>query len=149
MSLPDEASIALQREVERLFHDLMYHRHPASHFTDAAWSPPADVVICAEAARVLFELAGVPREQVRLRLVGRQLEVSGRRQPPHEPGASRYHRAEIYFGDFRRVVELPWPADPNNVEAVYRDGMLEVTLRPAPSEAHTEIPVEDRGRRGG
>ena len=50
----------------------------------------------------------VPRESVRVRLRGNTLEVSGRRVPPIEPSGHHYHRAEIYFGSFRRVVELPW-----------------------------------------
>jgi HSP20 family protein len=127
---PREFRESLQREVERLFHDLIYRRHPASHFAEPAWSPLTDLVVSKHGARVLIELAGVPRETVRVRLHGSALEVSGRRSPPQEPVGAHYHRAEIYFGDFRRVVELPWEADPNRVQAVYKDGMLEIHLRP-------------------
>jgi HSP20 family molecular chaperone IbpA len=42
---------------------------------------------------------------------------------------ARYHRAEIYFGDFRRVVELPWEADDRGIRAEFRDGMLEIRIR--------------------
>lgn len=143
MSRSSDPYEGLQREVERLFHDLVYHRHPASHFAETPWSPPADVVMTASEARVIFELAGVPRENVQVRLSGRALEVSGRRQPPQEPQGFHYHRAEIYFGEFRRVVELPWEADPDRVEAVYRDGLLEVRLVAAPAHASRhEVPVQ-------
>lgn len=149
MSRANDPYEGLQREVERLFHDLVYHRHPASHFAETPWSPPADVVMTAEEARVIFELAGVPRENVQVRLQGRALAVSGRRQPPQEPQGFHYHRAEIYFGEFRRVVELPWDADPEHVEAIYRDGLLEVRLVAAPARpARQEIPIESE-RSGG
>ena len=135
----------LQREVERLFHDLVYHRHPASHFGEPTWSPPADLVVSPTSARVLFELAGVPREQVQVRLRGRTLEITGRRATREEPRGAHYHRAEIYFGVFRRTVELPWDADPDRIEARYRDGMLEIELTRV-AAARTEVAIEEPRR---
>ncbi len=138
---------SLQHEVERLFHDLVYRRHPATHFSEAQWAPAADLVVSEESARVILELAGVPRESVKVTLRGNALEVSGRRAPPRELAGAHYHRAEIYFGDFRRVVELPWEADESKVEAVYREGMLEIRLQRAPRPARTEIDIEEPGAR--
>jgi HSP20 family protein len=128
--------------VERLFHGLVYQRHPASHFCEPAWSPATDVVVSEQSARVILELAGVPRENVRVRLVGRLLEITGRRNPPQEPGDVNYHRAEIMYGEFRRTVELPWEADEERVDARYRDGMLEIYLYPAPTPLRTVVVVE-------
>ena len=139
---PPDPLESLQREVERLFHDLVYRRHPASHFAEPRWSPAADLVVSEKSARVIFELAGVPRESVKVLLRGNVLEVSGRRSPPQEPAGTHYHRAEIYFGDFRRLVELPWKADEAKVEAVYREGMLEVRLQRAPDPERKEIEIE-------
>lgn len=140
----------LQREVERLFRDLVYRRHPASHFAEPAWSPPADLVVSKHDARVLVELAGVPRESIQVRLRGRVLEVSGRREMPRSPGDTHYHRAEIYFGDFRRALELPWDADASSIEAQFKDGMLSIRLSRALTPVATEIEIEEpRGARGG
>lgn len=132
----------LQREVERLFHDLVYHRHPSAHFAEAPWSPAADLVVSPRSARILVELAGVPQSAVRVTLRGRKIEISGRRQSPTEPSEAHYHRAEIYFGDFRRIIELPWDADPAQVTARYRNGMLEIELIPKPAPGRREVPVE-------
>jgi HSP20 family protein len=142
---PDDPRLVLQRNVERLLRNLVYHRHPSSHFTEPAWAPPVDLVVSEDTARAIVELAGVPREQVRVRLQGRTLVISGRRQPPKELGGAHYHLAEILFGDFHRVVELPWEADPDRVEAQYRDGMLEIRLVSAPSHQQSQIEIEHRG----
>ncbi len=143
----DDSFEGLQREVQRLFHDLVYHRHPASHFGEATWSPPADLVVNEDSARVILELAGVPRENVRVRLHGKVLEITGRREPPHGASGASYHRAEIYFGEFKRVIELPWSADENQVEARYHDGMLEISLVPAPGARRAEIPIQQEHSR--
>ena len=133
-----------QREIERLWRDLVYHRHPGTHFAEHPWVPPVDVVVSDDAARVIVELAGVPREAVKVRLRGRMLDISGRRMAPQEPRAARYHRAEIYFGDFRRSIELPWEADEKSIEAVFHEGMLEIRLHSAAKAAPTNIPVKER-----
>ena len=140
---PSDPLENIQREVERLFHDLVYHRHPSAHFAEQPWVPSADLVVSERTARVIVELAGVPRESVRVRLRGRLLEVSGRRMPPQEPAGAHYHRAEIYFGEFSRVVELPWEADEASVSATYRDGMLEIRLRAVPAPRPTDVPVRE------
>ncbi len=141
---PDDPLESLQREVERLFRDLVYHRHPSSHFAEPTWTPSADLVVSECEARVLLELAGVSRESVRVTIRGRTLEVTGRRSPPIEPGGAHYHRAEIYFGDFLRTIELPWEADADSIEAHHRHGMLEIHVRPVPVAGPTEIPIQEK-----
>lgn len=135
----------LQREVERLFHDLVYRRRSSAHFGEPAWAPPADLVVTRSGARVILELAGVPRESVRVVIHGRTLEISGRREPPQEPEGAHYHQAEIFFGNFRRVVELPWEADEHSIRARYRDGMLEIQLKPVTAGQTAHLPM--RGQR--
>ena len=144
---PEDPIENIQREVERMFHDLVYHRHPAAHFSEQTWRPAADLVVSRRAARVLLELAGIPRESVRVTLRGRTLEVSGRRSPPQELGDAHYHRAEIYFGEFRRSIELPWEADEGSVEARYRNGMLEIHLKPVRVPSSTDVTIEQKQSR--
>ncbi len=144
---PEDPRLTLQRNVERLLRNLVYQRHHATHFSEPEWAPAVDLVVAEHSARVIVELAGVPREHVRVRLQGRVLEIAGRREPPHEPGGAHYHLAEILFGDFRRSVELPWEADPDHVEAQYRDGMLEIHLVPAKTAGRRHVEVEHHQRK--
>ncbi len=136
----------LQREVERLFHGLVYQRLPATHFGESTWAPAVDLVVARDGARVIVELAGVPRDRVSVKLSGRALEIRGHRAAPREHQGAHYHLAEIFFGSFQRVVELPWTADENSIRAHYRDGMLEIHLKPVASESATNIPVKDQRR---
>jgi len=142
---PDDPFENLQREVERLFRDMVYKRHPAAHFMDQPWAPATDLLVSEKGARVIVELAGVPRDHVRVRLNGRILEISGRRHSPQEPITAHYHQAEIYFGDFQRLIELPWEADEASVKAYYRDGMLEIRMIPARTPRATEVPIKGPG----
>ena len=142
---PEDPRENLQRSVERLLHNIVYQRLPATHFAEPRWSPALVLIVSEHSARVLVELAGVPRKGVRVRLQGRILEISGRRDAPHEVGGAHYHLAEILFSDFRRAIELPWEADSDRVQATYRDGMLEIHLVPAPAEQQAHVPIEQHG----
>ena len=139
----EDALERVQREVERLWRDLVYRRHPAAHFGEQPWAPPADVMVSESSARVTLELAGVPRESIRVRLKGSTLEVSGRRSPPQEQaGTLFYHRAEIYYGEFSRLIELPWEADEKQVQALYHDGMLEIRIPASVAPPAVEVPIK-------
>ena len=56
------------------------------------------------------------------------LLVSGNRELPINEKAT-YFRQERFEGEFRRVVTLPEDIDPERVEAKYRDGILQISLR--------------------
>jgi HSP20 family protein len=56
------------------------------------------------------------------------LSVSGRREEaPEEAGT--FYRRERFRGEFRRVLTLPEDVDPDKVEAKYRDGIVEISVK--------------------
>src|SRR5215212_5518449 len=92
-----------------------------------AWRPPADVVETATEVIVLVELAGVDHEQLDVLLFEDALIVEGeRRLPSHAAGV--YHAAEIRQGQVRLELPLPAPIDPEQVNAHYERGLLEMRL---------------------
>ncbi len=131
-----------QREVERLFHDMFYRRHPGASFAGAPWQPLVDVMASDERSCVRVELPGVVRQDFRVSLQGSMLRVWGRRRPPRDVPGADYHRAEIFYGPFEREIELPWRADPERIDARFRDGILEIHLVPLPAGVPTDVRVE-------
>jgi HSP20 family protein len=71
------------------------------------------------------------------------LVIAGERRselPPQGERVSVYAN-ERFTGSFRRVVSLPEDADPNRVEANYRDGVLRVTVSRRESSLPRRIQV--------
>lgn len=56
------------------------------------------------------------------------LTVAGERPAAATPEKATRHIDERFTGRFRRVVTLPDDADPDAVEAKYRDGVLHLTI---------------------
>ena len=56
------------------------------------------------------------------------LTVAGQREVSRDENAS-YYRQERFGGEFRRAISLPEDVDPDRVEASYRDGIVQITVR--------------------
>lgn len=92
-----------------------------------AWRPATDVVETANEVIVLVELPGIDHEQLDVLLYEDALIVEGeRRLPAHAAGV--YHAAEIRQGQVRLELPLPAPIDPEQVDARYERGLLEMRL---------------------
>lgn len=131
-------------------------RHPGARRDDLpgaqadAWVPASDIFARGTDLVLRFSLSGVRREDVEVSLLGDVLTVSGRRKdsPDWETDATPYVR-ELYYGAFRRSVNLPTGVDDDDVSADYRDGMLEVTLRGAAAEHPEPRRIEIRSSEDG
>ena len=101
------------------------------------FTPPFDVIESGDQITVLVEIAGMQSEDFSINLMNRHLIISGtRRRPP--VGGTAYHRVEIGFGEFRLDIPLPWTVEQDKVNAVYREGFLQIDL---PRRAEQHIPV--------
>ena len=56
------------------------------------------------------------------------LTIAGERKRDAVPEKASVHIDERFAGRFRRVVTLPDDADPNSVQASYRDGVLHLSI---------------------
>jgi HSP20 family protein len=78
---------------------------------------------------VRADLPGLSKEDVDLRVEGNCLYISGeRRQEQKKETTEGVYLSERSYGSFCRCVELPQAADPEKIDATFRDGVLEVTM---------------------
>ena len=105
------------------------------------FQPAADFYETTQGLVVRLELAGVKPDSLSLSLAGQELVVQGRRQPPSPAGIRRFIHLEMGFGAFERCFILPIPVDPQDVQAQFLDGILEITL-PRKAPQIRQIPVK-------
>jgi len=75
-----------------------------------------------------LELPGIDPKEVSISVVGRVLTVKGERKAEEEKEGEHYYAREISYGSFERSVTLPEGADTEKIKAVYKDGILEVSM---------------------
>ena len=90
--------------------------------------PPVNVGATPEQVDVYLFAAGADPKSIDVSIQQNLLTVTGSRRVSVNPDAD-YYRRERYDGDFHRVIALPDDADPDQVDARYRDGVLHITVR--------------------
>ena len=85
---------------------------------------------------------GIDAATLQVSVDGSLLIIAGeRRSEVPEGDNTSVYAQERFAGAFRRVVSLPEDADPGNVAATYRDGILRVTVAKRESSQPRRIEV--------
>lgn len=94
----------------------------------ATFVPAVEVLRDGEDVVVRFELPGIDVEDLAIEVERGKLVVAGERRDPHE-GSEGVLVRELRYGSFRREFALPQGISPEQVEASYDAGMLDVRVR--------------------
>jgi HSP20 family protein len=116
----------LQRHMSSVFNGF-----PSSLRSSRAGTfPSLNIGTTDEAIEIVAFAPGIDPSKLELSIDKGLLTIAGERaaaRPAQEEGARAYAQ-ERFNGTFRRVVELPQQADPDNVQARYVDGCLVITV---------------------
>lgn len=93
------------------------------------WSPSVDVIEKGDTFEVRVELPGIKQTDVDVSVTDDMLTIKGERKPEGGVKNEDYYRNEIAYGTFYREIGLPAAVDTRNIEAVYEDGILRITLQ--------------------
>jgi len=111
----------------------------------ATFVPPVEVVREGSDVVVRFELPGIDVERdVTIEVERGRLVVAGERRDPGSEGTERQLLVrELRYGQFRREFALPGGVSPEQVEAGYDAGMLEVRVHAvvAPEPTPVRVPI--------
>ena len=90
--------------------------------------PPINAGVTPEQVNVYLFAAGLDPETLDISVRQNLLTVSGERRAPVEENAD-YYRRERFDGAFHRVITLPEDVDLDQVDARYRDGVLQIRVQ--------------------
>ncbi|HJY74606.1 MAG TPA: Hsp20/alpha crystallin family protein, partial [Streptosporangiaceae bacterium] len=105
--------------------------------TPAAWAPAVDISERKDAYLVAVELPGIKPDQVEITFEDGLLTIQGERHFAHDSAEEKMHRAERYYGAFRRSITLPSHVEADKIEASAQDGVL-LILVPKAKEVHAK-----------
>ena len=96
------------------------------NITVPEWAPLVDIAEDEKEYLIKAELPEVKKGDVKVRVEDGVLYISGARNFEKEEKGKRYHRIERAYGSFTRSFSLPDDADPQQVNADFKDGVLSV-----------------------
>lgn len=138
---PMREMVSFQDEVNRLFGDVLGRRFAAEE-TSSLWQPPVDIEEQPDKYAVHVELPGMKLEDIKITLEDNRLVIRGEKTRTEEKKGATYHRVERLFGSFERAFTLTHAVKSDKIDAIYKDGVLEITVPKAEEAKAREIPIK-------
>ena len=121
----------MQSEMNRVF----------SGFTPTSREfPPINIWLGDNSVVVTSELPGVTPNDVTINLQEDVLTLKGARHPTQQQDAN-WQRRERTYGNFSRVVQLPFRVDADKVQARFHSGILEIELQRLEADRPKKIEI--------
>jgi HSP20 family protein len=127
-------------EFDRMFDDLVGRAWQGD--LPATFLPPIDLEENAEGFVLRADLPGMSQKDVSVRLVGETLIIAGERKHQTTGNDATTHHKERVVGRFERSLNLGTRVRADQVEASFRDGVLEVRIPKADEARVREIEVK-------
>ncbi|MBD1938736.1 Hsp20/alpha crystallin family protein [Microcoleus sp. FACHB-68] len=130
---------SLQREMNRLFDTLT----PAAdgRTNGVAFIPAAEMQETPEAIHLKLEVPGLEAKDLDVQVTAEAVAISGERRSEAKTEENGMMRSEFRYGKFQRVIPLPGRVQNNQVQAEYKDGILQLTLPKAEEEKNRVVKV--------
>ena len=87
-----------------------------------------DLVETANELVVIAPVAGVPPEDIEIKVKDNVLTIRGERKAERTSEEDNYHIQETYWGAFSRAIALPNPVDVDKAKVTQDNGVLEIRL---------------------
>jgi len=125
------------------FNDLFNENFGQSWVQPAStkWYPAVDVLESKDAYLIRGELPGMKREDIHVEVKEGTLVVSGERKSEKPAEGLEYRHVERVAAKFRRAFSLPDTAKPDEIDASYKDGILEIRVPKAEKAKPRQIDI--------
>jgi HSP20 family protein len=125
---------ALQNEMSRFMNGLLESNASSTR----TWVPALDVRENEDEIVYALDLPGIPEDKISVELDEGALTISAERERTEEESKDRFYRFERRYGTFTRTFGVPQGVTESDVQADYKNGVLEV---------HVKQPVQPKPKR--
>lgn len=147
---------SLRRDFDRLFEDFgdlwrspvrQALLTPESFLSrELTWpaTPAVDVAEKEKAYEITAELPGLDEKNVEVKVANGMLTIKGEKKEEKEEKKKDYYLSERRYGSFERRFQIPDGVEADKIEAVFKKGVLTVTLpkSAAAQAAETKIAIK-------
>ncbi len=110
-----------------------------------AFAPRVDIVEEKDNMKVVAEIPGMEKDDIKVSVENDVLTISGeRKQAFEQKEGDNFVRSELRSGAFSRSFTLPEHLDAEKISADYKNGLLTITLPKTEKSKPKEIKVEVR-----
>jgi HSP20 family protein len=103
--------------------------------------PALDVYEDKDRIVVKAELPGMTKDDIQISISDNVLTIRGEKKREEEDTGKDYYRSERAYGAFIRSLALPTEINPDRVEAMFKNGVLEIRLPKSEAAKKKEIKI--------
>lgn len=140
--------MSLQDRMNRLFDERLRTGARSEESLTGTLVPPVDIYETEHAIVLEADLPGLDLNDLDLRVENNTLTVRGERKPSGDVREENYHRMERGYGVFTRTFALPNTVNPDNINAGYNNGVLQITLAKREETKPKQIRVQVQSGQG-
>lgn len=132
-STPFEFMRRFGEEMDKLFGDFDFGRGwlPPAIVRSAGpglWAPQIEMFEQDGQLIVRADLPGLTKDDVNVEIDNDAIIIEGERRSEQKENREGFYRTERSYGKFYRRVPLPEGVEPENANATFREGVLEITM---------------------
>jgi HSP20 family protein len=136
--------ISIQDRMNRLFEQTLSRSRGEEAVSATTWTPAVDIYETADTIVMKAELPGVAREDIQIQINDDTLTLKGERRFAKDVHEESYLRIERAYGSFHRSFTLPASVQQEKIRAIFKDGVLELTLPKGEDAKPKRVSIEIR-----
>lgn len=121
--------------MDEFFNDVVNQRNNS-------FVPGIDISETNDSFEVTVELPGMNKEDIDISLDNSRLTISGERKFEEKEDGKTYHRVETRYGSFNRSFQLPDNVDEESINATYKNGLLNITIKKTQDKVKKQIEIQ-------
>lgn len=133
--LEQSRRLAVKGETKKEAQNWIEEENEDAELTVDVYQTPTDIV-------VQTMVAGVRPEDLELTISRDMITIRGKREESRTIDEENYFTKELFWGSFSRTIMLPQEIDPEEAEAVAKQGLLTIKLPKIDKEKKTSIKVK-------
>lgn len=108
----------------------------------AGKTPSVDILNRENDFLIKAELPGVDKKDINITIANNAVTIEASTDKEEKEEKDEYYRREISRGSYQRVISLPEPVKESEAQAVFRNGVLELTIPKQEKAKRSTIKVE-------
>lgn len=140
---PFQDLISLQERMNRLFEQTLDRsRGEGEGMVAGTWAPAVDIYETPDSIVLQAELPGLSKDDIDIQVRDNVLTLKGERRSEKEVKEGNYLRVERAYGGFQRAFTLPAAVQADKIRAVFKDGVLDVSIPKAEETKPKQIKID-------
>ncbi|MCD5383503.1 Hsp20/alpha crystallin family protein [candidate division WOR-3 bacterium] len=117
------------RFIDKFFSDFFpTKRDIGERLPEVEWVPAVDLVEKKDHFLLRTEIPGIKKDDIDISVTDDTVTIKGETKREMEEKGDTYYITERSYGSFGRCIKLPQEADTRKVEAILKDGILELKI---------------------